>query len=99
MKDVIKLYLHTVILSTVFIIFPWFMAYLNFFNELKTLEWYGSLFAAIALFISIICVFRNVKKTAIRFIMILLNPAMLYIVEMMIIRIMFSLETWNGFNL
>ena len=99
MKNCIKIYFHTVVLSSIFIILPWIMAYLNFFSKLNVLEWYGNLFAVIALFISIIYVFWRVKKPVIRFIIIILNPALLYIIAMIFIRIIFSLETWDGFHL
>ncbi len=95
MKNCMKIYLHTLIISIVFILFPWILTWFDFLSKLKVLEWYGSIFAAVAFILSLVYIFRQVKNTKSKCVLILLNPAFMYLIVMIILRILFFLEAWE----
>ena len=99
MKQYIKTYFITFLISAFCIVFPWALALFGILTEMAVLEFYAIAFAVIALAITIIYVIRKVKALKPRLLIILLNPAIYYIIAVIIILIMLASESWSGFDL
>lgn len=97
-KDYVKIYLLTFIISAVLIALPWVLEILGVFAALDVLEWIGICFALVALVVSIVIVFRLVKELKFRILLILLNPSIAYTAVLIFIGLSIASEDWNGFN-
>jgi len=96
MKQYVKVYGVTVLCSVLFILVPWALAAFGLTSEMDVLEWQGILFALLGLVVSVIYVLRKVKEWKPRLAILLLNPAIYYIIVLMYIGITFTYGPWTA---
>ncbi|MBR6536292.1 MAG: hypothetical protein IKT67_03755 [Lachnospiraceae bacterium] len=98
MKEYLKVYGVTVLVSAVIVLVPWVLDWLGIATGIDVLEWQGILFGVFALIFSVIYVLRKVKTWKPRVLLILLNPAIYYIIVLMYIGITFTYGPWTRLN-
>lgn len=99
MQRYLKVYGVTVLVSILCIFFPWLLEILGATNGIDVLEWQGILAGIVGLVLSAVYVLRKVKKWKPRLVILLLNPAIYYIIVLVYIGISIASEPWHGFNL
>ncbi len=97
MRKYWKIYLVTVIIAAVSILLPWGLQNLGITNSIDILEWQGILLCLVALVFTVLLVFRKVKEWKARIVILLLNPALYYIIVVACIGIMLASGEWHGF--
>ena len=99
MKLYLKVYGVTVLCTFLCILFPWVMAELGVTNGIDVLQYYSLVAGLVGIVLSVIYVLRKVKTWRPRLIILLLNPAIYYIIVVICFGILISKEPWHGFNL
>ena len=98
MKEYLKVYGVTVLVSAVIVLVPWVFDWLGITTGIDVLEWQGILFCVFALIFSVIYVLRKVKTWKPRVLLILLNPTIYYIAVLIYIGLTFTLGPWNALS-
>lgn len=95
MKEYLKVYGVTVIVSAVIVLVPWAFEWLGITTGIDVLEWQGILFGIFALVFSVIYVLKNVKTWKLRLLLLLLNPSIYYIGVLIYIGLTFTMGPWT----
>ncbi len=98
MKEYLKVYGVTVLGTVLLLLVPWGLEWLGITTGIDVLEWQGILFGIFALVFSVIYVLRKVNAWKPRVVILLLNPAIYYIVVLIYIGLTFTLGPWNALS-
>ena len=98
MKEYLKVYGVTVLGTVLLLLIPWGLEWLGITTGIDVLEWQGILFGIFALVFSVIYVFQKVKTWKPRLLILLLNPAIYYIIVLIYIGLTFTLGPWNALS-
>lgn len=99
MKPYWKQYWISVLISLAGVAIPWCMAALGILTTVRVEERYAAIYGTAALVIAMLYVFFRVKSCKARFIILLLNPVLYYLIGHAILYALFSAESWDGFYL
>ena len=98
MKRFWKTYAATLLWSVPCLATPWLLAHFGILTEMSVLETHSFISAAVALAGSAWYLCRHVSDRKRRVLLLVLNPAMLYLLLLAVILRLLAAEPWNGWD-